>query len=128
MSTLLEQLGGRDAVEAVVAGFYEKVLADATLAPFFRQISMSRQHQHQVDFFVTVLGGANVYKGRDMVKAHAGMGITDAHFDSVAGHLVATLKELGVPDAGVQQVVALVAPLREQIVERRIQARVAAGR
>jgi hemoglobin len=128
MSTLLEQLGGRDAVEAVVAGFYARVLADPTLAPFFRRISMSRQQQQQVDFFVTVLGGANLYKGRDMVTAHAGMGITDAHFDAVAGHLVATLQELGVADAGVQQVVALVAPLREQIVERRVQARAAGAR
>ena len=123
MTTLLEQLGGRDAVEAVVARFYEKVLADASLAPFFRNMSMSRLHQHQVDFFVTVLGGQNVYRGRDMVRAHAGMGITDAHFDAVAGHLVSTLAELGVPQAGIDQVVALVAPLRDQIVDRKTHAR-----
>jgi hemoglobin len=123
MTTLLEQLGGRDAVEAVVALFYEKVLADPTLAPFFRQMSMSKLQQHQVEFFATVLGGPNTYKGRDMARAHAGLGITDAHFDAVAGHLVASLRELGVPQAGIDQVVALVAPLRSQIVAPKAQAR-----
>jgi hemoglobin len=123
--TLLEQLGGRDAVEAVVARFYERVLADVTLKHFFRNVSMSRLAQHQVDFFVMVLGNLDTYKGRDMVTTHRGMGITDGQFDAVAGHLVGTLQELGVPQAGIDQVVALVAPLREQIVERPGAARIA---
>ncbi len=119
MMTLLQELGGRDAVEAVVATFYEKVLADPRLAPFFRNVSMSRMHAHQVDFFCAVLGGADLYRGRNMVAAHAGMDITDAHFDAVAGHLVATLEQLGVPEAARAKVIALVAPLRSQIVNQR---------
>ncbi len=123
--TLLQELGGRDAVEAVVARFYEKVLADARLAPFFRGVSMSRLHQHNVDFFTAVLGGADIYRGRNMTAAHAGLDITDAHFDAVAGHLVDTLTELGVPADKRAQVIGLVAPLRAQIVNQKSRLRVA---
>jgi hemoglobin len=119
MTSLLAELGGRGAVEAVVAGFYEKVLADARLAPFFRNVSMSRLHAHQVDFFCAVLGGADLYRGRNMVAAHVGLDISDADFDAVAGHLMATLEELGVSEAHRLRVLGLVAPLRSQIVTRR---------
>jgi hemoglobin len=119
MTSLLQELGGREAVEAVVASFYEKVLADARLAPFFRNVSMSRLHQHQVDFFCAVLGGADLYRGKNMVAAHAGMDISDEQFDAVAGHLVTTLTELGVPEPARQKVLGLVAPLRSQIVTRK---------
>jgi hemoglobin len=118
--SLLQELGGRDAVEAVVAGFYERVLADPLLTPYFRGVSMARLHQHQVDFFVMALGGeASGYKGRDMAAAHRGMNITDEAFDAVAGHLVATLKSLGVGQGHIDKVIGLVAPLRAQIVTAR---------
>ena len=113
--TLLEELGGRDAVEAVVAAFYDRVLRDPRLQRFFRGISMSRLQKNQVDFFCHALGGTP-YHGRDMKLAHAGMGITNADFDNVAGHLVATLESLGVTGDRIDRVVSLIAPLRDQIV------------
>ena len=56
-ASIYEQLGGADAIEAVVAMFYERGLADPLLQPFFRGVQMSRQHQKQVAFFTTALGG-----------------------------------------------------------------------
>ena len=45
-------------------------------------------------------GGAGSYDGKDLVAAHAHLirdkGLGLPHFDAVAGHLVATLTELGV--------------------------------
>lgn len=116
--SLYQELGGADALEAVIAEFYRRVLADPTLAPFFRGVQMTRQHQRQVQFFTQLLGGPRCYEGRDMRAAHAGLGITDAHFGSVAGHLVGTLKELGVSQAHIDRVVALVAPFHDDIVEK----------
>ena len=115
--TLYDELGGADALEAVIAEFYRRVIADPILAPFFRGVQMSKQHQRQVQFFTQLLGGPACYVGRDMRKAHAGMGLTDTHFGCVAGHLVGTLQELGVPAAHIERVVALVVPLHDEIVE-----------
>ena len=119
MATLLEQLGGREAVELVVAAFYERVLGDGALRPFFRQTSMARLQKHQTDFFVTALGGEPCYGGRKLEVAHAGMGITDAHFDAVAGHLVGALRQAGVTEPLIERVVSLVGPLRPLIVSQK---------
>jgi hemoglobin len=116
--SLYEQLGGAEAIEAVVAGFYERMLADPEIAPFFRGVQMSRQHQKQVTFFTQALGGPKVYQGGDMVSVHRGMGIADRHFDLLVKHLGDTLNEAGVPPALSAQVFALLGPLRAQVVEK----------
>jgi hemoglobin len=51
-----------------------------------------------------------------MAEAHAGLGITDAAFDRVVDHLVATLQEAQVPPAEIAEVGAALGPLREHIV------------
>lgn len=43
-----------------------------------------------------LLGGPAAYKGKNMVDAHKGMNLTNAHFDAIISHLAATLTELGV--------------------------------
>jgi hemoglobin len=116
--TLLQQVGGRDAVEMVVAAFYELVLADPLLRPYFRGVRMRPLMASQTDFFCAVLGDEPCYRGRDMRTVHTGMNISDAEFDAVAAHLVAALEACGVPLRLTNEIVSLVAPLRQDIVTR----------
>jgi hemoglobin len=51
-----------------------------------------------------------------MAAAHSHLRISGRAFDRVAGHLVGTLRELGVAAAHVDAIVARVAPLRAQVV------------
>jgi hemoglobin len=51
-----------------------------------------------------------------MGAAHAGLGISDADFDAVVGHLVETLAGLGVPEETIGQIGAALLPLRADIV------------
>lgn len=125
MATLLEQLGGREAIELVVAGFYERVLSDSLLKPYFRGVQMSRLYKNQADYFCMALGDdPSVYRGRDMRSLHAGMNIGDAEFDAVANHLAATLAEVEVPPALIEAVLGRIAPLRPEIVTRTASPRV----
>ena len=55
-----------------------------------------------------VTGGPQVYEGRDMATAHAGMQITDDEFDRLAGHLEAALDAHDVPEAEKQELFAIV--------------------
>jgi methyl-accepting chemotaxis protein len=114
--SLYEQLGGQAALTAVVEQFYERVLADPLLVPFFARVNMPRLRKRQVQFFAQALGGPVAYKGRDMGAAHRNLAITQEHFDRVAGHLSDTLAALGVSQTLIDQVVALVSPLQEDIV------------
>lgn len=114
--SLFEKLGGREALEAVVPMFYDRVLGDPDLSGFFADTDIDFQTKQQIAFLSMALGGPNEYDGRPMKEAHDGMGITDVHFDKVAGHLVATLKSVGVGKEDIDAVVDLVGPLKKQIV------------
>ncbi len=115
-TSLFEKLGGKPAIEAVVEEFYIRVLADADLKGFFAGTDMDNQAKQQVNFLTMALGGPNDYEGRPMKEAHEDLGITEHHFNLVAGHLVATLKWAGVCESDINEVVAAVAPLKEAIV------------
>jgi hemoglobin len=115
-ASLYQSLGGATAIAAAVDSFYERVLADPSLAPAFEGIPFSRLKHHQRAFLTRALGGPGYYAGRDMRAAHAGFAITDEHFDRVAQHLADTLTALGVDAVLVAQVIAGIASLRAEIV------------
>lgn len=116
MSTIYEQVGGQEAIAAVVDDFYVRVLADPDLVGFFSGTNMSRLKGMQVEFFSAALGGPEPYTGRSMKDVHRGRGIEQRHFDAVAKHLIDALHGAGVPGATVDAIVAAVAPLAEDIV------------
>lgn len=115
-ASLYETLGGKAAIGAVVDDFYRRVLADPTLAPRFAQTEMDKQRKHLAAFMALALGGPDEYAGRSMEKAHAGLNITRAEFGAVAGHLVQTLRALGVPQPHIDSVIGRVAGLEGGIV------------
>lgn len=115
--SIFDSIGGSPAVSAAVDLFYDKVLADPVLAPYFTQTDMARQKTHMRAFLAVALGGPSIYAGRDMAAAHAGRGITNEAFDHVVMHLVATLTELGVPAQTIEAIGGSLAPLRSDVVE-----------
>jgi hemoglobin len=117
MTSIYEQIGGRDAVHAAVDIFYGRVLGDRVLAPWFASVEMRRLKAHMRAFLAVALGGADVYRGRDMGAAHAGLGVTDEAFNRVVGHLVATLVELSVPAELITAIGAKLEPLRAVVVQ-----------
>ena len=111
-----ERIGGGPAVSAVVGRFYEAVLADPVLAPYFDGVEMTALRRHQVLLISQVMGGPVEYDGRELAQAHAGHNITDEAYDKVVDHLVAALKEAGVDDDIIGRLGELVAGLRADIV------------
>jgi hemoglobin len=91
-------IGGGRAVSAVVDRFYESVLADPQLAPFFVETDVNRLKRHQVLLISQVMGGPADYDGRSLRDAHDGMNISSDDFGRVVTHLVAALQEASVPD------------------------------
>ncbi|MER7006752.1 group 1 truncated hemoglobin [Dactylosporangium sp. NPDC000555] len=114
--SIYDAIGGAESVRAAVEGFYTRVLGDSRLAGFFADVDISRLKTHQRAFIAAALGGPEVYAGRDMAAAHAGLGLTDAHFDAVVAHLADTLTELGVPGDRIAEIATALGPLRERIV------------
>jgi len=119
--SLYDRIGGEAAVMAAVDLFYQKVISDELTRPFFAGLDLEAQVKKQVSFMTWAFGGPTEYKGRDLRTAHAGLvknGLGDAHFDAVAGHLVATLTELGVAPALIQEAIGIVGSQRDAVLNR----------
>jgi hemoglobin len=120
-STLFERLGGKPAVEAAVDIFYDKIMKDGSISPFFDGVDMARQRGKQKIFLTYAFGGPVKYVGKDLRQAHAHLvkrGLSDSHFDAVAGHLQATLKELGVAIDLIAEVMTLVGTTKKDVLNR----------
>jgi hemoglobin len=114
--TLYDRLGGQDAVDAVVDEFYDRVLADEDLEPYFDGVDMEGLRDHQKEFVAYVTGGLDDYDGPNMADAHAHLGVTPEAFGRVAEHLDASLAECGVADDDRAEVMATVADLEDDVV------------
>jgi hemoglobin len=114
--SIYDELGGADGVSAAVDEFYRRVLDDGALAPYFEGVDLSRLRSHQRAFIAAALDGPERYEGRDMATAHAGLGVTDAAFERVVGHLTATLDQLGATPDAIAEVGTRLAPLQTEIV------------
>ena len=117
-NSLYHKIGGKAAIDAAVELFYTKVLADKTVNHFFDDVNMNRQRSKQKAFLSAALGGPEPWTGRDMRKAHASLKLTEAHFNAIAGHLVATLKELKVNQKLIDDVIAVVATTKDDVLNR----------
>ena len=116
--TLFERLGGMVSIDVAVDQFYERVVGDPELAPFFDRVDLRRLRAHQKAFLAMALGGPGCYEGRGLAAAHRRLGISDHHVDLVAGHLAAVLAGLGVSPALIDEVVAAVDGLRDEVLGR----------
>jgi len=113
MTTLFAKLGGAAAIDVVVDKFYNRVLQDDRIKHFFADTDMVKQRSHQKAFLTYALGGTDQYDGRYMREAHRELvekqGLNSEHFEAVAEDLIATLKELEVPEDLLAEVRAIVA-------------------
>jgi len=114
---LFDRLGGKPAIEAVVDEFLARVAADERINAGFAGSNVPKVRQRLVELFCMASGGPCVYSGRDMKTAHAGMGVTGAQFDALAGHLVEALDKFKVPEKEKGEILSLVGPMKTDIVE-----------
>lgn len=117
-STLYDRLGGGDAIGEVTAEFYDRVLADPLLAPYFDGIDMTKLAGMQAAFLSIAFGGPDSYRGRDLRAAHAGMGLGDAHFDRVVNILARVLREAGAAVGDITEVATVAETTRADVLGR----------
>ena len=98
--------------------FYDRLVADEQLAKFFQGISINRLKIHQTKFLKMAFTEipTDIDVAAYIIDKHSRLfqeqGLNGSHFDLVAGHLVASLQQLNVPEDLIGEVVAIVGPLR----------------
>jgi hemoglobin len=117
MASLYERLGGLDAINGVVDSFVARCGGDDRINGKFARSDVPRLKKMLVDQVCEATGGPCTYTGRDMRETHAGMAVTAGEFDSLVEDLVATLDEFDVPKPEQDELLGLLGPMRDDIVE-----------
>ena len=107
-TSLYERVGGADGIDALVVDFYNRVLADALLSPFFKHTDIDKLLAMQREFFSAALDGPLPYSGRSLHIVHFGRGIKRRHFACFVEHLLATLHTLELSEREVSAIIGRV--------------------
>jgi hemoglobin len=115
-ATLWDALGREAGVTRVVEDTIRRAHADPAIADLFAATDDAYLRDRLVEQVCAAGGGGCAYTGLPMEEAHSGMAITDAEFDLFVAHLVAALDAAAVPEDARQRLLALLAPMRPEIV------------
>lgn len=113
--TLYDRIGGEATVARLMDSFYERVLADPELVLFFAGVSMQKVRSMQKLFFCAALDGPFEYAGRPLAAVHHGRGIRPPHLARFVGHLLATLRDLGLDEHDVLDIVSRIEIYSDEI-------------
>jgi hemoglobin len=99
--TLYEWIGGADALNRLIAAFYDRVARDELLAPVFAH--MAGDHpQHVAAFIAEVFGGPKLYSDQhgghpEMIRHHLGRHLSEQQRRRWINLLLDTYADLGLP-------------------------------
>jgi hemoglobin len=119
--SLYKRLGGYDAVAAVTDDFITRLVTNKQLSRFFVGLSddsKGKVRNHIINQVCMVTGGPCNYTGRDMKTTHKGLGITESDWTVMASLFVETLTKFNVPKKEQDELLAIVATTKKDIVEK----------
>ena len=120
-ASLYKRLGGYDAIAAVTDDFIGRLVADKTLSRYFVGLSddsKGKVRGHIIDLVCASTGGPCTYTGRDMKTTHKGLAITENDWNIMAKLFVETLNKFKVPQKEQDELLAIVATTKKDIVEK----------
>jgi hemoglobin len=115
METLYERIGGAPTVDKLIVSFYQHVLADPLLLPFFEHSSIEKLTCMQKAFFSVALGGPEPSEKISLYDAHQGRGIQIKHLTRFTEHLMDTLREIGVEEQDAKRIYDRIATYSNEI-------------
>ena len=115
--SLYERLGGVDAITAVVRSVVDRQMKDDRINQKFARTNVDRLIKEFVDQICQATGGPCTYTGLSMTEAHHNMGVTSGEFQAFVEDVVAVLDDFKVGKAEQDELLNLLRPMRDDIVE-----------
>lgn len=117
-TTLYQKLNGQQGIEAIVDSFINQIATDKQVFHYFAKASVSHFRSGFITHMCDVTGGPCKYQGDNMVDIHTGMQINEADFNRIVELLINAMEENNVNYPVQNQVLALLAPFRAEIIKR----------
>jgi hemoglobin len=113
--TLYERLGGHEGIRAVVDDFYDRLVADEEIGPFFEGSDMELLRRTQTDFLCEAAGGPETYDAAPIREAHLHVPFTPEHIQRAVELLEESLDAFDVPEEDAEKVVGAVAAYESEL-------------
>jgi len=117
-ATLYERLGGESGIAAITEGMLARTAEDPRIRDDFAEADIVNLYERLVEHLCALTGGPCTYTGRAMKAAHAGLGLTEADFNALVENLVDAMTERGVPIAAQNELLAILAPMRGEVIRQ----------
>lgn len=116
-SDLYERMGEKPGLARIASRLVDNVVADDRIKEAFAQTNVPRLKSLLTLFFCKTVGGPCTYPGRDMVEAHAGIGIRDVHFNALVENLQRAMDDEGLGSATQNEFLGLLAAMHRDVVK-----------
>lgn len=117
-TSVFDKYGGFGVVSRVVLDFYDRVLEEEVLAPYFARTDMRTLVDHQTKFIAQVMGGPVAYADETLRRVHAHLNITEDAFTAMNRVLEETLEDHGFEQADIDRVMLEIKQRHPLIVSR----------
>lgn len=115
--TLYDRIGGEEAIASLVDQFYDRVLDDPELEPYFRYTPMDKLRTMQQEFFAAALGGPTAYSGQPIDYVHQGRGITTRQLTRFMNHLIATIQHAHPNTQEVNEMISRISTYADEVLD-----------
>lgn len=118
--SLYERLGNKEGIAKVVDSFLKNMTSNDVVKKRFAKLSKERVEKlrtNLIDQICKESGGDCEYSGKSMKDAHKGMKITEAEWTATVSALKAALDENKVAENEMNDLIGLIAPMKDDIVE-----------
>lgn len=116
--TLYDRLGGQAGIAMISSNAVALYMTDTRIKADFDNINPDRLRSRLADLLCQLAGGPCTYLGRSMAASHAGLDITQAKFNAVAEGMQTAMEQAGVSYWTQNRMMALLAPMQRDIVNR----------
>jgi hemoglobin len=115
--SLYERLGGDAGLTDIANELIDQSAQDPDTRRSFHKVDIGRLKRLLKEQLCELTGGPCRYTGDTMQHVHGGLGITEGEFYGMVDHLRAILDAHGVAQADKNALLALLAPMKRDIVE-----------
>lgn len=115
---VLAAFHGRDGIRRVVNDLVETSAADPRISDIFKATDLVRLRRTLFEQLCYLMGGGCDYTGRDMASSHKDQGLQPSDMNALVENLQRAMDRERVPFAAQNRLLAILAPMKRDIVER----------
>ena len=116
--SLYQDLGQQAGITRIVEGMLLNIAGDPRIVKHFEDIDIVRLRDKLVEQICVEAGGPCTYTGDSMEESHKGQNITPSDFNALVENLQAAMSAQGVAMPAQNRLLARLAPMRAQIIDR----------